>query len=548
MAQFHSPTEDILFSLERVADAGRVPGWDGDLAREVVQHFAAFAEGVIAPSDAPGDAAGCRIEGGRVKMPAVYRPVWDQFVAQGWQGLAAPEEHGGQGMNAAVHAAVSEIFSGANHSLQMVTSLVPGAIRTILAHGSAEQCARHLPRLASGEWLSTMCLTEPAAGSDLSAIRTRAVPDGDGWRIEGEKIFISGGDQDLTAGTLHLVLARTGPQGSGVKGLGLFLCPSLLPDGTPNAVRATRIEDKMGLHGSPTCQMLFDGAQAELVGDAGGGLAAMFTMMNHARLDVALQGVAHAARAADIARRHAADRQQGRGRDGAGVTIDRHPAVAGMIDLADAIALGARALCHIALVELECGTAPDLVAFLTPVCKVCATDGGIRAAELAVQVLGGYGYLTEYGAEQNYRDARICAIYEGTNQIHALTLATRALRHRNGAAADAFAAFLAAEAARGGAPGLARVAKLWAGARAHLAAADDPAEGAVAFMELTIRAALLAAWGRLARAAETAPETAPDAAPDLGRLRRLAALAMARAEEEAPLWAARAAPGAARAA
>jgi len=529
--QFRSPTDDILFSLEHVARARRMENWDGELAREILQHFATFAEEVIAPTDAPGNAHGCQIVNGRVRMPEAYHPAWEQFVAQGWQGLAAPEACGGQGMNGALCAGVTEIFAGANQSLQMVTGLVSGAIQTLRAHGTPGQCERYLPLLASGEWLSTMCMTEPSAGSDLSAIRCRAVKGAGGWRLEGEKIFISGGDQDLTEGTLHLVLARTGAQGEGVKGLSLFLCPSLLGKGRRNAVRVTRIEEKMGLHGSPTCQLAFEGAEAELLGPLGGGLATMFTMMNHARLDVALQGVARAARAADIARSYAADRLQGRGITGAGVTIDRHPAVAEMIDEADAIALGARALCHIALVELECGSGPDLVEFLTPLCKVYATDGGIRAADLAIQVLGGYGYLSEYGAEQNYRDARITSIYEGTNQVHALTLATRLLRHKGGAAADAFSGFLASEAALAFAPGLDEVLQLWTGARTRLSTSAAAAASAEAFMQLTIRAALLVAWGRIGAAAGKAPER--------DRLVRLAAKATARAKAEAPFWCAR---------
>ncbi|OZO45798.1 acyl-CoA dehydrogenase, partial [Pseudomonas fluorescens] len=183
----------------------------------------------------------------------------------------------------------------------MVTGLVPGAVRTLLDYGTDEQKTAYIPRLASGEWLSTMCLTEPGAGSDLGRIRTRAVQDGDNWKIEGEKIFISGGDQDMTDGIFHLVLARTGDANSGVKGLSLFICLSHLPDGTRNPITITRIEEKMGLHASPTCQMAFDGATAELIGAEGEGLKAMFTMMNHARIDVALQGVAHMTRAHDIA-------------------------------------------------------------------------------------------------------------------------------------------------------------------------------------------------------------------------------------------------------
>lgn len=213
--------------------------------------------------------------------------------------------------------------------------------------------------------------------------------------------------------------------------------------GEANAISVTRIEEKLGLHASPTCQLAFDGAVAELVGEPGGGLGAMFSMMNHARLDVALQGVAHAARAADIARAYAAERRQGRGPDGQPVTIDHHADVARMIDACDALAVGARVLAHITLVAQALGDQPDFVDFMTPLVKYLGTDAGIRAADLAIQVLGGYGYLREYRAEQNWRDARVCAIYEGTNGIHARTLATRGLTLNGGVGAAAFAAFVA---------------------------------------------------------------------------------------------------------
>ena len=294
MKPFTAPLDDILFTLTHVAGADRTPDWDAEMAREIGTHFAAFAEGEIAPLDEPGDRQGCRLENGRVWMPDGFAQVYRSYAEQGWPGLTAPEDHGGQGMGALMLAITSEIFSGANHSLQMVTGLVPGAVRVLTSFGTEGQQARHIPGLASGETLATMCLTEPGAGSDLARIRCRAVQAGDGWQISGEKIFISGGDQDMSARILHLVLARTSD--NGVKGLSLFLCPCTRADGTRNAVTVTRIEEKMGLHASPTCQLAFDGAEAELIGAEGQGLAAMFTVMNHARADVALQGVAHSAR------------------------------------------------------------------------------------------------------------------------------------------------------------------------------------------------------------------------------------------------------------
>lgn len=505
MSAFHAPTDDILFSLIEVAGAGRLPDWDNDLAREVIGAFATFAEERIAPLDERGDTEGCRIENGRVRMPAGFAEAFRELSEQGWQGLSVPDAYGGQGLGEAVLAGVSEIFTGANHSLQMVASLAPGAVATLLRFGSESQKAAFIPPLAEGRWLSTMCLTEPGAGSDLSAIRARAVRDGTGWRIEGEKIFISGGDQDMTDEILHLVLARTGAASEGTRGLSLFACRSELPDGTRNAVSVTRIEEKLGLHASPTCQLAFDGATAELIGEEGGGLRAMFAMMNHARLDVALQGVAHAARAADLARAYAAERRQGKGPDGP-VTIDRHADVARMIDEADALALGARVLAHITLIAHELGDQPDFVEFMTPVVKYFGTDAGIRAADLAIQVMGGYGYLREYRAEQNWRDVRICSIYEGTNGIHARTLATRGLTLNGGAGARAFAAFLRESG---------EDAAAWEDEAARIAALDDPSPEADAFMRHTCASAYRAAWARIVAAA--------DGSADRERLLRLSA-------------------------
>jgi alkylation response protein AidB-like acyl-CoA dehydrogenase len=310
--------------------------------------------------------------------------------------------------------AVMEIFAGANHSLQMLCGLVGGAARTLLSFGTERQKHEYLPRLISGDCLATMCMTEADAGSDLSRIRTRAVPDGAAWRISGEKIFISGGDQDLSEGILHLVLARTGDHGSGTRGLSLFLCRSHEEQGRRNSIRLVRIEEKLGLHASPTCQLSFEDATAEMIGQPGEGLKAMFVMMNHARIDVALQGVAHAARACDVASEFAARRVQGRHPGSAlPVSIEAHGDVRRMLQEQGTLAVSGRALCYVALVELDVGQNPGLMDFLTPVCKFYCSEGGIRAANLGIQVLGGYGYLREYGMEQVLRDARIRACYPG---------------------------------------------------------------------------------------------------------------------------------------
>lgn len=487
MTPFKAPLDDILFSLNHVAMAGSVTGFDPTLTAEIAHHFAAFAEGEIAPLDAPGDAQGCRLENGRVHMPEGFAAVYRAYADQGWPGLTVPEEYGGQGMDALLLAVTSEVFSGANHSLQMITGLVPGAVGVLNRFGTEAQKAKYLPELASGAALATMALTEPGAGSDLSRIRCRAHDEG-GWHISGEKSFISGGDQDLSAEILHLVLARTSD--AGVKGLSLFLCPSTRRDGSRNAVQVSRIEEKMGLHASPTCHLVFDGAEAELIGGEGQGLAAMFTMMNHARCDVALQGVAHAARAWDIARRYGDERTQGRRADGGAAALSDHADVARMIDGMDAMALGGRGIAHLCFVAMTRGDTPDLVAFLTPVAKVHCTEAGVRAAELGMQVLGGYGYLTEYRVEQTYRDARITQIYEGANGIHERALVTRLLGGTPGAA---FEAFLTQEGVDG---------TLWQMSCATVLDAFDPSPLAHDFMCLTREILLQVVWARVLAGAD----------------------------------------------
>jgi alkylation response protein AidB-like acyl-CoA dehydrogenase len=469
MIPFRAPVDEIFRSLQIFG--GDLPDWDSALSREIIQHFAQFAEDILAPLNAPGDRQGCRLDNGRVRMPEGFATAYRQLSDGGWQGLTAPEKFGGQGMDHLTAAAVSEIFSGANHALQMLTNLVPGAISTLIAHGDPQQQADYIPRLTSGEWLATMCLTEAGAGSDLSRIRCRASRSDGGWRIKGQKIFISGGDQDMSQGILHLVLARTGTAADGVKGLSLFLCPSDI-DGVRNTVSVTRIEEKLGLHASPTCQMEFDDARAQLLGREGNGLAAMFTMMNHARLDVALQGVAHATRAHAIAQAYAQERQQGRLPDGSPARLVDHPDIQRMLARQADLSRISRAMCHLALAEIARRQRPALIELLTSLCKIHATEAGIEAADLGIQILGGYGYLEEYGLSQIWRDARITSIYEGTNGIHALNIATRALQRHDGAAIPEFASLVQALAP--GCPEIADRAEAWRLSAMDLSAKADP--------------------------------------------------------------------------
>lgn len=486
-----APMDDSLWSLN-FAGADTISGWDNDLARDVLGHFTSFAQAHIAPLDPLGDLEGCHLVNGRVHLPAGFASAYRALAEAGWQGLSAPEEFGGQGLGPAIQALISEAFSGACHALQMVAGLVPGAIRLLLHCATPQQQARFIPPLASGAWLATMCLTEAGAGSDLSRIRTSAQEGPQGWRISGEKIFISGGDQDASENILHLVLARTGPDGT--RGLSLFACPALLPDGRRNGVHVARIEKKMGLHASPTCQMVFEDCAAELIGAPGQGLAAMFLLMNHARLDVALQGVAHAAKAHAIAHAYAQERPQGRAADGSPAMLAQHPDVRRMLQAMDSQTLAARALAHTALVALETGE-DALADFLTPMAKVAGSEAGMRVTETAMQVLGGYGYLHEYRVEQAYRDARICAIYEGANGIHALTLATRGLSHASGAQADAFTRYIATIAQRQKNSWLMDSLSQWT--KLSAATRKEPAELAHPFMQASIGLADLAFWQRV---------------------------------------------------
>ena len=505
MIPFKAPIADILFSLDTAVASNDIPNWDRDLAEQILEHFSVLAETMIAPLDETGDREGCELRDGSVRMPDGFADAYTTLIDGGWQGLTAPEEFGGMAQSQLVGAAVSEVFSGANHSMQMICNLVPGAISTLLRFGNTDQQQKWIPRLVSGVALSTMCLTEPAAGSDLSRIRTKATKSDNGWRIEGEKIFISGGDQDLSEDILHLVLARTGEQNTGIKGLSLFMCAK---SDAGSTIRINRIEEKLGLHASPTCHMFFDKTQAELVGEEGAGLSAMFTLMNHARIDVALQGVAHAARAHSIANEYAKERIQGRQQNGESATLVDHPGVRRLLDEQQCLAIGARAMAHTTLVQLIRSDRPALVEFLTPLCKVFCTEAGIRAADIGIQVLGGYGYLTEYRISQTWRDARITSIYEGANSIHELATVTRGLRLEGGRGANAFEKLIG-ELTQD--PIVCTMLEKWKRVRLHVLDSDNSAELAHDFTQVTCDLFYCAVWARIGTVG---------ADPKLGQLRR----------------------------
>ncbi len=450
-----APLADIGFTLRAIAgfDESRL----GDVPLEAILGEAGrFAADVLAPLNRIGDREGVRLHDGQVTTAPGWREAYRQFAAGGWSGVSAPEEYGGQGLPVMVEMAVQELWNWGNAAFAVGPMLTAGAIEALAAHGSAELKAAYLPHLISGRWTGTMNLTEPQAGSDLGLITTRATRSGDGaYRISGEKIFITYGEHDLTENIVHLVLARLPDAPDGTAGISLFLVPKVLPgEVRRNRVSAAGIEHKLGLHGSPTCTMVYDEAVGFLVGEENRGLACMFTMMNLARLSVGIQGVGVAERAFQEALGYARERRQGRAPGTAGPSpIVAHPDVQMMLMRMASLVAASRALCYACAHAIDMGRrAPpaereswaDRAGLLTPVAKAYATDAAIEVASLGIQVHGGAGYIEETGAAQHLRDARIFAIYEGTNGIQAIDLVARKLQLRGGAAVNAVTAELAA--------------------------------------------------------------------------------------------------------
>lgn len=512
MIDYRAPLAEILFTLEHIADAPRIIHWDSGLAAEVLTHAGRFIDEAIAPLDPIGDREGVKLVDGRVHLPEAFHRAFAQFREGGWQGLAADPQYGGQGLPGLLASAFSEMLAGACISFHMGVSLAQGVIRTLAVNADDDVKALWIPRLASCEWLASMCLTEPQAGSDLSLIRTTASPQGDGWTIDGGKIFISGGDQDFTGRVVHLVLARTRDAAPGLKGLSLFLAPSHLEDGSTNGISVVRIEEKMGLHAAATCQLAFDGTRAVMIGGPGEGLKRMFTLMNVQRLEVALQGVALADCAAQRTLSYAASRVQGRRGDSTGpVVISEHEDVRRMLMTQMALTLGGRAMTYATLADIEADGGSPLVDLMTSVCKVFCTEAVVEAANLGIQVHGGYGYLREYRLEQILRDSRISQIYEGTNGIHALTVAGRLLKDgRTISAFDGHIVAAIAAAQQSGNPAttqaLAEVLEDWRQASEVVATSPHPEPLAHSYMRLTGLAAFGAAWARLESHAEKAPD------------------------------------------
>ena len=456
---YRAPLKSLALALKTAGHPALMnqgfPDLDDDTVAAVLESAGAFAENELAPLNRQGDTVGARYENGKVTAAPGFAEAYQAFVAQGWNSLSASPEHGGQGLTKAMELAVFEMVHAANMAFGLCPMLTQGAIEALALHGTERQKRLILPKLVSGEWTGTMNLTEPQAGTDLAAVTTRAEPDGQGgYRLTGQKIFITWGDHDAAENICHLVLARTPDAPPGVKGISLFLATKKLVDdqgrtGTLNDLRPGSIEHKLGIHGSPTCVMLFEGAQAELVGELNNGIAHMFVMMNAARLQVGVQGVAIAERSFQQALAFAQERKQGRAAWG-GETIYGHPDVRRTLTLMRAKIEAARAIClttgvladvaRLAETQAERDVAKARQELLTPIAKAWSTDIGVEVASLGVQVHGGMGFIEETGAAQHYRDARIAPIYEGTNGIQAMDLVGRKLAMQDGGVMDALCA------------------------------------------------------------------------------------------------------------
>jgi alkylation response protein AidB-like acyl-CoA dehydrogenase len=467
MTVYKAPVYETLFLLTDVLGITRyanLPGFaevSPDLLEAVLKEGGRFAEEVLAPLNRSGDVEGCtRHPDGSVTTPAGFKQAFKDFAAAGWIGLSGDPDYGGQGLPYVIAAAINEFVTSANMAFGMYPGLTQGAVTALTLHGSGEQKKLYLPKLISGEWTGTMNLTEPQAGTDLGLIRTRAAPNDDGsFAISGSKIFISSGEHDLAANIVHLVLARIDGAPEGTKGISLFVVPKYLPDaegniGARNRLECGAIEKKMGIHGNATCVMNYDGAKGWLVGERDKGLRAMFTMMNEARLGVAIQGLALSEVAGQNAAAYARDRRQGRAISGVkepdapADPIMVHPDIRRILVSIRGFNLAARALALSAALaadiayrapdEKERQAADDRLGLLTPVLKGMLTDRGFENAVAAQQVFGGHGYIAETGVEQFVRDARIAMIYEGANGIQGLDLVGRKLPKDGGRAVMAY--------------------------------------------------------------------------------------------------------------
>ncbi|TFI56339.1 acyl-CoA dehydrogenase [Sphingomonas parva] len=503
-----------------------------DLVQAILEGVGALAAGTFAPLNRVGDEIGATWTPDGVTLPPGFREAYRAYVDGGWGTLAGPPEHGGQGLPLVLASVVLEDLGSANMGFSLVMMLSAGAVEALKHHGSAELQQLWLPKLVTGEFSGTMNLTEPQAGSDVGALKTKAVPNGDGrWRISGQKIFITFGEHDLAENIVHLVLARTPDAPPGTRGISLFLVPKFLPaaDGSPGArndVRCVSIEHKMGIHASPTCVMSYgdeDRCIGWLIGEEQGGMRAMFTMMNNARLNVGLQGVSIAEAATQAAVAYASGRVQG-ARDSRPAAILQHPDVRRMLLRMKALTQAARALAYYAAGQTDRATLGDAAAkaradLLTPLVKAYGTDVGVEVASLGVQVHGGMGYIEETGAAQHLRDIRIAPIYEGTNGIQAADLVGRKIGLDGGEVLAALLRDIAADTEDE--PALRALAATADGAAKHLLSAspDDRLAGSYPF--LTLLSILVCGW--LMKRQLDALERDPELDPRFASMKRAAA-------------------------
>ena len=530
MNAYQPRTDDMQFVLSSVLNAPAqlqaLPVFaevDAELMQQVLDEAGKFVGEVIAPLNRDGDEIGAQWKDGAVTMPPGFKDAYQSFWQSGWPALAASAEDGGQGLPTVLEAMLYEMLSAANHGWTMAPGLLHGAYECIKHHASDELKALYLDKVATGEWLATMCLTEPHAGSDLGLARTKAVPLPDGqYAVSGTKIFISGGEHDLTDNIVHLVLARLPDAPPGPKGLSLFLVPKFYPDGSRSRVHCDRIEEKMGLHGSPTCVMRFDEAVCAIVGEPGKGLNAMFVMMNAARLHVALQGIGLLDAAWQKADAYAQERRQmrapGKGKSAAEADfIAEHPAMRRILDTQRAWVDAGRVLAYRTALELDLikhspdpetqAAAQRWCTLVTPIMKSVFTHQAFHGGSDCLQVFGGHGYVREWGIEQIVRDARVAMIYEGTNEIQAIDLLVRKVLADGGtgmnALLDTIAADLpsSAQASKAHTPAQARVQTLRAITQQIVQAAPKDAALAYRVADDYLRAVALVlmdwAWLRI---------------------------------------------------
>lgn len=549
---YTAPTDEHLHLLRSVLDFDRVSSTEkfadagDDMVAAILSEAAKLAQDVLAPLQRPGDLEPAHLENGVVRTAPGYAAGYKAIAEGGWVGAAADPEHGGMGLPLTITTLVGEMMSSACLSLSLNPLMTQGQIEAIEAHGSDDIKALYLPKLISGEWSGTMNLTEPQAGSDVGALRSKAVDNGDGtYAISGQKIFISWGDHDFGGNVCHLVLARLPDGVPGTKGISLFIVPKFIPDaegnlGDPNSLRVVSLEHKLGLHGSPTAIMEFDGATGWMVGPPNGGMAAMFTMMNNARLGVGTQGLGVAEAAYQKALEFALDRKQGKTPvDGGTGTIADHADVRRMLLTMKAQVAVARAIIMDTAISTDLAHATGDASFktraalLTPIAKAFGTDAGSEVADLGIQVHGGMGFIEETGATQYARDVRVTRIYEGTNGIQAMDLVGRKLM--DGGAA-AFALIDEIDATAKNAPALKAAADTLRETTTTLLAADMNARFAGATNYL--RAFAITLGGHyLTRGATDANRTALNAFYTAHFLPQVAALCVSATAGDALLYA-----------